>query len=274
MLLQVPLLCCCQAALCAASRWSHASLLHPRSPTRRLPVAMACLPADCTATQLCRLSRPLRPHLGCQVGGCLTRARDGGTAGLCAVVLTLHRCHAATCHSLALPRRYPPAAPRVTPVQRQVLQQRRHLAARDFRQLGPQLPAHHASLQQASPLGAACGGATGTGMTWHGQPSGASQGAGAAKGWRTHALLFPAVASPCRSRCQDLGASCSPLPCCTGQEPPLKCLDGGAGPICSRIPVGAAPACLPCPLMRGRRRAAAAASSGVRARPCTPGNQN
>ena len=56
---------------------------------------------------------------------------------------------------------------------------------------------------------------------------------------------------PGRSKCQDLGASCSTLPCCTGLEPPLQCLDGEAGRICSRIPVSAAPARALCLVAQG-----------------------
>ncbi|PRW56692.1 LIM domain and RING finger isoform A [Chlorella sorokiniana] len=45
----------------------------------------------------------------------------------------------------------------------------------------------------------------------------------------------PHTTPVCGSTCAAQGAACTSLPCCTGTDLPLQCLDGDAGQICSRI---------------------------------------
>ena len=160
-----------------------------------------------------------------------------------------HTRAAALCHT-----RCAATCPRL---QRQVLQRRRSLRAGNLFQLAAKLAAHDTRVRQVRtlagmgrqgcifrvcwPLERQSAWCHAAGTNLKGCSDTSLKGVTAASGRpRIPPLppsLPPSLPPALCSTCVALGASCASLPCCTGTDPPLQCLDGGAGQICSRIAV-------------------------------------
>lgn len=137
--------------------------------------------------------------------------------------------------------------------QREMLQRRRRLAPGNLSKLGAQLAAHDARLRQVR-----CGvGADASSAAAYVRCRGGgmrsslcrfdAHGCRACPSSTAHIPTLPVSACPLlnncittpppRSTCADLAGSCAALPCCTGTDPPLQCVDGGSGQVCSRAAV-------------------------------------